>query len=119
VPRYVAAAEITGLAVGAGALTEQVGAVVLALQPSVERSHGDGWKTCESERVEIEVDIGWMTMLEPDERGHRHKALLHDRRVTLGRHRSFHMANEAKSVLQLRQSLRFRRASRARLVTQS
>jgi transposase len=131
VRRYIAAGESTGLVVGAGELTdEQVGAVVLALQPSAERAHGDGWQKCESERAEIErlleqevrlskvrrllhrrgievpystlhrfavaeldfgrhaptipvadgkpgdeihIDTGWMTMLEPDERGRRRR----------------------------------------------
>ena len=58
VRRYIAAGESTGLAVGAAELTdEQVGAVVLALQPSVERTHGDGWQTCESERAEIKTPV--------------------------------------------------------------
>src|SRR5690606_40607070 len=55
VRRYVAAGESVGLAIGAGELTdEQLGAVVYALQPSVERQHGDGWQRCESERSELE-----------------------------------------------------------------
>jgi hypothetical protein len=55
VRRYVAAAESVGLAVGADGVTdEQLGAVVHALQPSVERQHGEGWQKCEAERPEIE-----------------------------------------------------------------
>lgn len=131
VRRYIAAGESVGLAVGAGELTdEQVGAVVLALQPTGERLHGEGWQKCEAERAEIErlleqhvrlskvcrllhrrgvdvpystlhrfavaeldfgrraptipvadgkpgeeihIDTGWMTLLEPDERGRRRR----------------------------------------------
>jgi len=135
VRRYVTAAEGVGLAPSPGATAteltdEQVGAVLLALQPSVERQHGDGWQRCELERVEIKrlleqrvrlskvrrlllrrgvdvpystlhrfavaeldfgrraptipvadgkpgeeihIDTGWMTLLEPDERGRRRR----------------------------------------------
>jgi hypothetical protein len=131
VRRYVRAAESVGLAIGAGELTdEQVGAVLLALQPTAERLHGEGWQKCEAERAEIKrlleqhvrlskvcrllhrrgvevpystlhrfavaeldfgrraptipvadgkpgeeihIDTGWMTLLEPDERGRRRR----------------------------------------------
>ena len=76
VRRYVAAGESTGLAVGASDLTdEQVGAVLLALQPGVERVHGDGWQKCESERVEIK------RLLEQEVRLSKVRRLLHRRGI--------------------------------------
>jgi hypothetical protein len=131
VRRYVSAAERIGLSPGVGELTdEHVGAVVLALQSTPDRAHGDGWQRCVAERdeiarllkqrvrlskvrrlllrrgveipystlhryavaeldfgrhaptipvvdgkpgEEIHIDTGWMTMLEPDERGRRRR----------------------------------------------
>jgi len=54
VRRYVAAAEGVGVVPGASELTDELyGAVLLALQSSAERPHGDGWQQCIAERNEI------------------------------------------------------------------
>lgn len=74
--RYIAAAESVGLAPGPIELTdEQLGAVLHALQSTVERPHGEGWQQCEAERSEIE------RLLEQRVRLSKVRRLLHRRGV--------------------------------------
>lgn len=78
VRRYIAAAESVGVAAGAGELTdEQIGAVLVALQPTVERVHGEGWQKCEAERAEIK------RLLEQHVRLSKVRRLLHRRGIEI------------------------------------
>lgn len=75
VRRYIAAAESRGISPGGELTDEQVGTVLLALQPAVERLHGDGWQKCEAERAEIK------RLLEQRVRLSKVRRLLHRRGI--------------------------------------
>ena len=53
VRRYIQAARDAGLQPGSALTDEQFGTVLQILSPAIERSHGEGWQKCESERAEI------------------------------------------------------------------
>lgn len=109
VRRYIAAGESTGLVVGAGELTdEQVGAVVLALQPSVERAHGDGWQKCESERAEIK------RLLEQEVRLSKVRRLMHRRGIEVPYSRRIGSPSPSSTSGAMRRRSLLLTASRAR-----
>jgi transposase len=78
VRRYIGAAAGAGLVPGSAEITdEQLSTVLHALQPAVERSHGEGWQKCESERAEIE------RLLEQHVRLSKVRRLLHRRGIVV------------------------------------
>jgi transposase len=77
VRRYVHAAQDAGLRPGSALTDEQFGAVLQILAPAVERSHGEGWQKCESERAEIG------RLLEQHVRLSKVRRLLHRRGVVV------------------------------------